>query len=539
MSLDISIENYNKRHGRPPPPGYDNWYRYATQRSSFIIDDFDNLYQDLQPFWGISPLEIRQLTEQATSHAGNGIARIEIRNGQAQIASDGDSESGWLIDGFISMTSQFIKHIPDMDLALNLHDGPRVAVSHGKITSLLDIASRATASNDTNFKWSKTRSDSWKRKANGRRSRPFGDQKGVNFFSASTVGCQSSSSARNHFDWDSTASCSSCTLHSTAGIVSNWTLALSPCHQPDLRNLHGFYTSPSNFQISHKLLPIFSQSKVDGFADILYPSPWDYLNKTAYSPDTTDFPDLSFAKKRNSLFWRGTTNEGISHSGLWKSMLRQRLVHIASKLPLRSRYPEMPMLLPDYNIEGRYTVQYPKISYQHVTTILNMSFSGIDHATSADQAAQVAHFGVSPPVDFQEHWRHRYLFVTDGAGISHDFIPFLQSRSLPFRSGIFKAWYDGRLTAWAHFVPIDVRLTGLFSTLAYFAGTDGMKGAKTLKGRVGMEKKEKVAESIAENGRDWAQKVLRKEDMEIYLFRLLLEWGRITDDKRDELGLVV
>lgn len=24
--------------------------------------------------------------------------------------------------------------------------------------------------------------------------------------------------------------------------------------------------------------------------------------------------------------------------------------------------------------------------------------------------------------------------------------------------------------------------------------------------------------------------------MEIYLFRLLLEWGRLTDDQRDELG---
>jgi hypothetical protein len=30
--------------------------------------------------------------------------------------------------------------------------------------------------------------------------------------------------------------------------------------------------------------------------------------------------------------------------------------------------------------------------------------------------------------------------------------------------------------------------------------------------------------------------VLRKEDMEIYFFRLLLEWGRLTDDRRDQIG---
>ncbi len=45
-----------------------------------------------------------------------------------------------------------------------------------------------------------------------------------------------------------------------------------------------------------------------------------------------------------------------------------------------------------------------------------------------------------------------------------------------------------------------------------------------------------AGEEIAEAGRVWAQKVLRKEDMEIYMFRLLLEWGRLTDDSRDEIG---
>ncbi len=41
---------------------------------------------------------------------------------------------------------------------------------------------------------------------------------------------------------------------------------------------------------------------------------------------------------------------------------------------------------------------------------------------------------------------------------------------------------------------------------------------------------------IAEDSRLWADRVLRKEDMQIYMFRLLLEWGRLTDDRRDEIG---
>ncbi len=134
----------------------------------------------------------------------------------------------------------------------------------------------------------------------------------------------------------------------------------------------------------------------------------------------------------------------------------------------------------------------------------------------------------------------------DGAGFSGRFLPFLQSKSLPFRAGIFRSWWDGRLTAWKHFVPVDVRLHGLLSTLAYFTGTADPSGggeegdaSAAGNGAGSMQGNVKAGEMIAEAGREWAGKVLRKEDMEIYMFRLLLEWGRLTDDRRDEIGFVV
>lgn len=92
-------------------------------------------------------------------------------------------------------------------------------------------------------------------------------------------------------------------------------------------------------------------------------------------------------------------------------------------------------------------------------------------------------------------------------------------------------------------MPVDVRLHGLVATLAYFTGT-GYPGAKMDgdgEGSVLLKAQGNVraGEMIAEAGREWAGKVLRKEDMEIYMFRLLLEWGRLTDDRRDEIGFVV
>jgi hypothetical protein len=43
---------------------------------------------------------------------------------------------------------------------------------------------------------------------------------------------------------------------------------------------------------------------------------------------------------------------------------------------------------------------------------------------------------------------------------------------------------------------------------------------------------------IAEGSRDWARRVLR-EDMEVWMFRLLLEYARVIDDGRDEIGFEI
>jgi hypothetical protein len=162
----------------------------------------------------------------------------------------------------------------------------------------------------------------------------------------------------------------------------------------------------------------------------------------------------------------------------------------------------------------------------------------VDHIArcgASDCDDQVAEFNLVQPSDFQAHWNYKFLFDLDGAGFSGRFLPFLQSRSLPFKTALFREWYDSRLTAWLHFVPQDLRLHGVWSTLAYFAGVNGTMFGQN----IWWKPHEKEAEFIADAGRDWANKVLRKEDMECYFFRLLLEWGRITDDNRDELGFVL
>jgi hypothetical protein len=298
-------------------------------------------------------------------------------------------------------------------------------------------------------------------------------------------------------------------------------------------------------------MPVFSQSKPHGFNDILYPSAWNYMDKAVYAPSSPSgkpgsedykpgFPDHPFAEKENVLFWRGATSEGVSSGDhAWRGMTRQRLVHIANNLT-NSAHDRVTILLPDPTA-GKGRLKYQTIRGTDVESLgLNTDISIVDGIARCggiglhDCTDQDAEFGLVKPTDFQSHWQYKYLFDLDGAAFSGRFLPFLQSRSLPFKTALFREWYDSRITAWLHFVPQDLRLHGVWSTLAYFAGVDGKINGK----QVIMKPHLEEGEAIAAAGREWAAKVLRKEDMEIYFFRLLLEWARLTDDRRDELGFV-
>ncbi len=549
QNLAECVQEYQRRYQRHPPPGFDAWYRYATARNSVVIDDYDTMMDDLLPFWGISPAEIRLRVQQVISDPWNEVSEVIIQNGHAGLGPDFLPTHRWMLDGALNLVKDFSSYLPDMIITFNVNDEPRVAVPHKDLQKLRGVGTgspkhlRKTAQHS----WSANRATTWHIPDDLGSTRPFEDHSRTNAFSAGTIACPPSSVAQRATTWDSSALCTSCAApHSHGVFLSNWTLSTSACHQPDLRNLHGFYLSPAAFKPSHQLLPVFSQSKVDGYADILYPSPWNYVDKIYYNA-TDEHPDPPFAEKESTLFWRGATSEGVSRQGTWKGMARQRLVHLANNLTAvpTSRSPTLPILLP--NAQGRYTYQI--FPHSNPITALNLSLDisivdGIARAWDNDGAAQETEFGFAPPTDFQDHWRYRYLMDMDGAGFSGRFLPFLQSKSLPFRAGIFRSWWDGRLTAWKHFVPVDVRLHGLLSTLAYFTGTADPSGrgggdARAAgNGAASMQGNVKAGEMIAEAGREWAGKVLRKEDMEIYMFRLLLEWGRLTDDRRDEIGFV-
>jgi Glycosyl transferase family 90 len=554
-NLDEAVAQYRRRYKMTPPPAFETWYQYALIRNSVVMDRYDQIYYDMLPFWSIPSSQLRQSTWELMSNPWNDIGGITIRDGTASVLDNIPGTHRWMLDGVVAMINKFSQHLPDMDLAFNLNDEARVAVPNRDIERLRQAA---VAVDDRSGKqsWSAARADGWPAIS----EEPFPgtilqDMSFQNtFFDFGSASCEPSSPARAIQDlYSHSHLCLSCTEpHSLGQFLSNWSLSADICHQPDMANLHGFYLSPAAFRGSHALVPIFTQSKPHGFHDILYPSAWNYMDKAVYAPtDPSGDPntenynpghaDPPFEAKHNTLFWRGATSEGVSSGDhTWRGMTRQRLVHLANNLT-SSAHDAATILLPTESKEGsryRYTI-VPGNTIKDLG--LSTDIAIVDRIARCggsglhDCKDQEAEFALVPPADFQSHWQYRYLFDLDGAGFSGRFLAFLQSHSLPFKTALFREWYDERMTAWHHFVPLDIRLHAVWSTLAYFAGANG-----TLPGGrwVEMAPHLKEGERIAEQGRDWAGKVLRKEDMEIYFFRVLLEWGRLTDDNRENLGFL-
>ncbi|KAH8645510.1 hypothetical protein BX600DRAFT_391192 [Xylariales sp. PMI_506] len=523
-TISEASQEYTRRYGVPPPPNFDKWYDYATSVDSPIIDDFGQIHEDLLPYWGTLPIVIRERTTHLLQHPDISFGGLIISQGRVDVSPHLRGTHRWMMDVMKTMVDPFAQWLPDMQIAFNLDDECRISVPFDNlraykaegVKSRRRLASHAVFhgfSHSLNPPWPTDYLEESKGEALwARRSQWFSIwTKSPIYENWVALTCSPSSPANTYRWWNRKATCIKCSEHHMVdGVVENFTLSGDLCNQPDLAYLHGFLTSPSAFAASHTLFPVFSQSRMSGFTDILYPSPWHFGDKVAVDDDK----HIPWHKKLNSLYWRGSSSDGFAQRGAWQTFLRARFVHLAARL--RSLVDSTALL---NTVFGGETDR----------VAVNVSFVGdFSRCDEPDCTHQHTVFYGSPTaktpssVNFQEHWHHRHLMDLDGAGFSGRFLSFLRSGSLPYRAALFRTWWEERVHPWRHFVPIDVRLGDLQRVLSYFGGREG----------------DAQAQKIAMDGSEWAKKALRKEDMQVYMFRLLLEWGRIIDDQREELGFV-
>ena len=128
-SLSEAAAAYRRRRGRHPPPGFQEWYEFAKERDAVVVEEFwDQIYHDLEPFWALPADTIRK-------EAWDFEMTISVRNHTATAGS------GWFWTQIWLSMIQTIAHIlPDMDIALNAMDEPRIVVPWEQMSDYMTTA---------------------------------------------------------------------------------------------------------------------------------------------------------------------------------------------------------------------------------------------------------------------------------------------------------------------------------------------------------------------------------------------------------------
>jgi hypothetical protein len=323
--------------------------------------------------------------------------------------------------------------------------------------------------------------------------------------------------------------------HSYNGYVSNYTLSTSICHQPDLQGLHGAFIEPISLRASTTLFPLFGGSKMATNNELLLPAPmyWDDDPRFAAGGGTSD----PWGQKKNRIIWRGLASGGRNKVSNWRGFHRHRFVAMTNATQARraENWEESPLnwLRPpnNYNLKALNDNHLGDWLENYVDSgFIDLSCSPPQEGGQCDYTGNW--FKKVPKIEMPDQYHNKFLVDIDGNSFSGRYRAFLMSNSLPIKATMFREWHDSRLVAWKHFVPMDNRYIDFYGIMEYFLGYHNSDPNLDVKPH------DNTARKIATEGQEWALKVLRREDMQLYTLRLLLEYARVMDDRREILGFV-
>ncbi|KAI1764486.1 glycosyltransferase family 90 protein [Hypoxylon sp. FL1150] len=528
-SFDVptAAARYRERRGRHPPPGFDAWLKYAVDHDAVIVESFfDRIYADIAPFWGLDP---RTTAERAASweHV------VRVRNGVANGTGDTTGKVPWL-QLWTGLVNEAAPWLPDVDMPINYMDESRLIVPWEDVTSLVEKEQEGRSIKPTSevvTKYSGLAQTDVDIAAKGDAVKPYNPRWwGGDYWNLTRVACSPETPSRDtapienieqlpvfpdHWDPE----------YSYKGYVRNFTAAMDPCTQPHLRGLHGTFIEPLTMATSKELIPLFGGCKLAVNNEILIPGAMYLTDDPFYSGGDTHGPP--WKQKIDGVVWRGVASGGRNKKENWAHFQRHRLIEMLNGTTVsgmeennsRAMTFEMPPL-EKYDFPRRREGTMGAWLEEHS----NAGFVNLLCFPGDSDCAYVRPFlSQVESVPMVEQYKYKFMPDADGNSFSARFRGLLLSTSLPLKATVYAEWHDDRLVPWLHFAPMDNTFQDLYAILDYF--TRDKKGDKS-------------ARFIAEEGRSWGAKVLRREDMLLYVWRLLLEFARVCDEKRDKLGYI-
>ncbi|KAG8928009.1 capsule-associated protein CAP1 [Tulasnella sp. 418] len=551
-TLRDACKEYRTRYKRDPPKGFDDWWQFTQENNVKIIDEYDSLFRDLEPFWNLSGEELRRRAVQIGQLPS--IDLVRITNGKAAVVKRKDqfidAEVGARARAFEGMLEKFQQKLPDMDFPINAKAEGRILVpwehtkypnttkqdSSGGIEDVLGGPFVAEWKGDGSV-WDEFRrtcdpSSAARRILASRRSSANNTPKNRLAKAGGSVKLDSdfsfSETVDDNFDF---------------------------CAHPWARPHHGHFFS--DWRTISALYPVFSPGKAEGYSDIIIPSHYYYFPSKGYTYGydpanplvSKDFDDgeVPWQNKTNKIFWRGsTTGGGSSPPGFVSQYQRHRFIAMVSdasdaKRTVAFRYPHNSS---EYVLSS---VPVTELNKDIMDAGFTKAIGCVLYPGGCEGMKKALRFTDAVPLG--QHWQHKYLIDIDGMGYSARWFAFLKSSSAVMKTTVYKEFFSDWIQPWLHYIPLSSDYSEIYNIHAYFSGaspsmvTSLSQSNATTASPIQVIHPTHIAHEgdaqlhkIAEAGREWKMTVGRIQDMDAFIYRLCLEWARLWSDDRESMS---
>ncbi|KAJ7238056.1 glycosyl transferase family 90-domain-containing protein [Mycena haematopus] len=488
------VAEYRRRYKRDPPKGFADWWLYVQRHNVQLPDEYDQIYADLEPFWGIEPKDLLAIRDELEAKVDSyTIGKTTDSEVDVVNTSFTPGKYDQLIvrsDNILDLLSDVEDYLPPFRAVFSPHDGPNRLSDY----FVEDTARQAAA----------------KKKYISRKDFPKIEPKGW------TSACAPGSPGRNK-SISLNADPPPKTTKKT--FIHDHNLAMNPCLHPRHFWYHGQFLSYGKGPTPEReMVPEFSDCSSNIHHNIRIPTPYGWVEDIFPRSDDPPWDE----KVDERVLWRGSST-GISYSSRsrWQNSHRITLMRIANDLKgtiaILSPFKAAAEPVGD-PIEVRKSRLNPGI--------MDVAFAGDPIMCDPETCKQLQRiFPWRRRQSVQESGDYKYVIDVDGNGWSGRFKRLITSNALVFKATIYPEWYIDRIAPWVHYVPIQLDLSDLHDAVVFFRGDASGAGAH-----------EDLARKIAMAGRVWSKTFWRREDMVAYFFRLMLEYARLMSEDREAMS---
>ncbi|WVF69398.1 hypothetical protein IAT40_004175 [Kwoniella sp. CBS 6097] len=495
-TLPQAVTEYRRRHGRAPPKGFDQWWQHCKRHNVKIVDDYDQIFRDIEPYFALSPEMFRKRANDLVEKATH-TAHITLSpDGPSKLFGDrAHSARPRLLFKLLEPIAQYLPS--ELTFSLSDHDLGSWLLGDDQKQAALQAIRDGRYLTEEELKAFEKRE---------------GRVKVKGFFSACPVGSPGWNQGLAMLDG-----------HEIEMPAPETSFIYDPlrtydfCDNPSLLKLHGSLSF--DFVRESMLRPIFQLSKFSRNPELLTTPLEAYENSTSAKGREQHVPWEQ--KSISKLFWRGSST-GDSYSKrknyTWRQSHRPRL---ALMTQATEGLKDVWVKRGQYWDKESWGVKKLNEAYMDVGLTGKTHQCKKEDGTCEEMDSEII---FKEKVWPKEAAKYKYVFDIDGNGWSSRFHRLIMSGSVVVKATIYPEWVTDWLTPWVHYIPCKIDYSDLYDIMSFFAGPpDGRKGGH-----------DDLAQQISEQAKKFGEEHWRWEDMQAYMFRLMLEYSRLLADDRDE-----